>query len=357
MAETLAEVDSFDADIVVPDGDDWMDDAAEVVATFASKLTNRTRYFLNRAGFKANDQSWAGLNTFLKRVTVRATTRLTSALFLQRASDADDKWQLLIESQTDAAGTQRVGLYSMPYADTVGGFAIVLNAQYDPVAGWTLIDGTKPGCALIWRYSDVRYVAKPPGSPAWSSWPQNTVTAFGGTIISQALQAGNVLAVGPTNSDTGKGYRYTTSVPRTSPIPLGELWGNTQVNAFGSIARNTGITGVADQVWIPIRVAPYCGFSEVRVQLLQHQSSVPDQFQLHKRSGVDGWIAVGSAESVSGTGAVTLHLHTGVTTVVQDNEEWAYRWTVASTDPIANTNCIVGAEVDWLDAGPCNRVG
>lgn len=367
MSETLPEVDEFSANVVVPNGDDWMDNAAEVVAALTQKLVNRTYYLNLRAGKLAAAQAWADVNTFLKTIVAQAATIAAPALSLRRATGSASYWQLLAEFHVDQAGTpQRVGLYTVPHGTTIGGFAIVFNAVYAVSPGWQLIDTNQAASALIFRYGDVRYVSKPAHSAAFAAWPQTAVDGYGGVFASELVQADTVLtaravATANTNADhADNGFRWGDQA-RTSPIPLGSLYGNTQQTVLGAVGRNTSITGAADQVWIPIRIPLYCSFGEVRVQFYQFQGIASDQFQLYKRSGLGGWSAQGSFENMSSIGdpdsLITIHLHTGGSQIMLEGDEWAYRWKVVSGDVAANDNRIVGVELDWTDIGPSNRVG
>lgn len=368
MPELLTELDQWDEDVYVPLGSE-LTRAAQLKA-IAQQLLNRGRWLRNRVALLASDQTWTGLNTFTKNLTVQdaqlflRTAGAESAALRFRAPTTDDDWcQRISFDAGGPSGTQRVRIYSGVHGDTLGSLALVLNAEwFQSDHKWHQTDATKKSIALIWRYNNLRLVGVPAGQATWDYWPQDSnIKAFGADIQSEAVRVGRAYAVPNTDADYSNGYRFDANVTRWSPIPLGSLWGNVVINTGGHARRNNAITGEWDQVWIPIRVPPYCLFRSVRVRFLQLQTIhiAPDEFQLMRRVGNAGWIAQGSVEthaSFGGETVATLH-GGGAETRVLDQHEWAYRWKVVSTDPDALHNRIVGIDLEWVDTGPSNGVG
>jgi hypothetical protein len=381
MAKTLTELDQFDAAIVVPEGTDSRNQAAQDVERIAQRLANRTKWLNSHAGKLAANQQWTGTNIFtsLTRVedqfTVKPDAPVNPALSAERSAGAGSGWQWAADFQTgEASSTQRASLYTMQGGGTIGGFAITYNARYVGGAAatqWTLIDVNQKATALIFRYGDVRLVTMNANSSPWEYWPQTTITGFGSKFMAEILAAARAQV---TSNQDGLGnaiYGYQFSDPQTrwSPIPTGTLYGNVRLRADGSIERVSAISdpGQYDHIWIPIRVPPYCIFKRLNVHMFQLQSSQPDEFQLYRRIGTGAWTAIkkdltagANVETHSSYGEVTVPLRQQPSTsdvLVQSNEEYAYRWKVVSGDGASINNRIVGCEVEWIDLGPNNRIG
>jgi hypothetical protein len=363
--KTLSEAETFDADIVVPEGSDDMDSHAQDLEAFAQKLTNRTRYLQARKGTLAGDNTWTGDNIFSDLLRVEGTAVVQpdgsnqAGVLVERNAHA---FQEIVAARSTATSGDYVRLYSGSSPSTVGALLLVVNARWENGVGWSRTIPGRDSTALIMRDGDVRVVRKPSGDASpWASWPQNTITGFGAEVLSEIFRAARVLAQGNTYLDYTNGFRYTTPVDRISPIPLGLCWGNTAINDAGHILRGIGVpAGESDAVWFPIPVPPFSTFGRVRVQFYQLQSSAPaDTFQLYKRTQHDGWVAIGAAESLASfANLYTINLrNAAIPITVLDGDEWAFRWKVTSVQPQALDNRIVGISVDWTDYGPSNRIG
>jgi hypothetical protein len=362
MSETLTEVDNFDAAVVAPDGDDWMDDAAEVVLRLAQKLVNRTYWLKNHTGKLDAVNTWVANNIF-KTAIMRSINADTASLIVERV-DVTADFQHAADLEAGPNMGAHVRVYTGSDGGNRGGFVVAFNAIWTKAGGWWQPDQTQPSVALIWRYGDVRLVGKPAATAvAWGSWPAATLTAFGSLMLSEVFRAARMQVTANTNADATNGYRYTAAQSRTSPIPLGSLWGAVMINANGHAQRWLTYPG-EPVIWIPLRVPTYCPFQAVRLRLVSEHDSPAgyDVFQLCKRVSTGPWTIVGEGEApdVPGTfepdeRVVTLH-GGSASQIVHDDEEWGYRW----TPPIASSaygNRIMGAEIDWTDIGPNNRVG
>jgi hypothetical protein len=363
--KTLSEAETFDADIVVPEGSDDMDSHAQDLEAFAQKLTNRTRYLQARKGTLAGDNTWTGDNIFSDLLRVEGTAVVQpdasnqAGMMVERNAHA---FQEIVAARSTATSGDYVRLYSGSSPSTVGALLLVVNASWTNGVGWSRTIPGRDSTAIIMRDGNARFVRKASGDASpWVSWPQDTITGFGGEFLSEIFRAARVLAQGNTFADYSNGFRYTTPIDRISPIPLGLCWGNTAVNDLGHVIRNPALTGTMDAVWFPIPIPPFSTFGRVRVQHYQLQSVhlASDQFQLYKRTQHGAWVAQGSVESAATFGSTfTNELHESVPAqVVLDGDEWAFRWKVLSSDPSASGNGIVGISVDWTDYGPSNRVG
>lgn len=368
MPKTLTEVDQFPSTIVTPSGGDSRNNAAAAVESFNQRLTDRTRYLMNRTAKLAAANAFTAANTFSAATTVNDTltvksdASLTPAIVIQRNSGGT--YQLLASLPVSSTATDLTHVYSSTGGDTSGALMFVYNAVWNGTA-WSLINTAKAAHALILRAGDVRVVGKPANvNPAtWTAWETNVANAhlYGGTIISEILQAARVLAKANTSSNYANGFRYDQACARISPIPLGRCWGNVAITVNGDIRRGQVSTNELDQIWFPIPIPPFSTFSQVHVAFYQEQPtspSQPDQFQLFKRMHAGPWVQQGSAETKPGvSGFTTIDLHPGAAQLVTDAEEWAYRWKVVSGDLAAINNRIVGISVDWSDIGPSNRIG
>lgn len=367
MPKTLVEVDTFTPDIIVPEADDGMNHHADDLELFAQGLANRTHNLNIRAGKLAGDQAWAGSNIYTGNHEIHGTAFIdpdaadSPGIHIDRTSG---DYQELITGRAGTASQDRVRVYSGANGNTQGAMYLVVNARWQAGIGWSQVVTNRASTALIIRHAepgtlpDVRIVGKPAGAAAWAAWPQNTIGNFGATVLAEVLQGARVLAAGNTDADHTQGFRYASTVARTSPIPLGTIWGNVVINAAGQLVRDSTVTGEYDQAWVPIRIPPYCSFRTVRVHFYQLQSSQPDQWQLMRRVGAGGWVAQGGVETHGSYGEVTAALHGGgATQEVTDGQEWAYRWKVVSGDLAAIENRIIGCELDWTDIGPNNRAG
>lgn len=362
MSKVLTEADLFTSPVTVPEGDDFMDNAATVVETFVQSLVNRTYYLDLRTGKLANDQTWAGLNTFAnitehkKRVLLTPENGASTPLEIANPPTSFGSWQKRVALR--AGSNQWIFVFTGGVGATLGSLAITYNTDWNGT-NFSQINTGEKSIALIWRYNDVRLVAQPAGTPPWSVWPQNTVSAFGAEMLSEVFRSARMIVDGNTDANHANGFRYPgAGVSRVSPIPLGSLWGNTQINAAGHIMRAPVVAPEYDQIWIPIRVPPYCWFHAIRVHFMQLQTSQPDEFQLMRRQGYQAWVAQGSVETHGSYGDTVAVLHSGgAATEVLDGYEWAYRWKVVSGDPAVQLNRIIGVEIDWTDIGPNNRIG
>lgn len=387
MPKTLIEADltdEFETSITVPDGDDDMDDAANVVEAIAQRAANRTRYLYNRTAKLAAANLFTGQNTFNDPVFINDTLRLgpqaadVGPLHFSRTSGHD--YQEIITARSGTDSNDQVRLYSGINGETQGAFYIVINAQYTvgTPSTWSLVNTTKPATALIVRNGNVRVVSKPAGVvPAtWTSWQQNDVSniaAFDSEMLAEVFRAARVLTTGPVfNAYEGVGFRYTTPIQRISPIPFNAIYGN--VGSNGSHVRRREFTYNAstnDDGFISIPVPPFNSFGRVRVRFIQwNNDGAPDRFLLQKRVQDGPWTDAlddGPATNWESTAAVSasnnelsavvIDLHPGPETMVLDGEEYRYLWRRWSNSTEARENRIVGASVSWTDYGPTNRIG
>ena len=359
MPKTLTEADLFTSPIVVPEGDDDMDDAATVVETFVQSLVNRTYYLNTRSGKLAGTQTWTGVNTYNEGVTVKKQLTLTpesatSTPLLIGNPTTYGNWQKRLAMR--AGSNQWVYVFTGGVGATLGALAITYNTEWNGT-NFSQINTGEKSIALIWRYNDVRLVTQPAGTAPWSVWPQNTVSAFGAEMLSEIFRGARMVANGNTDADRTNGFRYPSPIARLSPVPLHSLWGNVQINAAGHIMRAPVTSAEYDQIWIPIRIPTYCSFQTVKVHFMQLQSSQPDEFQLMRRQGYQAWTPIGTPETHGSYGDTVALLHSGYSLEVMEGYEWAYRWKVVSGDPAVQLNRIIGVEIEWTDIGPNNRVG
>lgn len=355
MTKILTPLDQFTANVPVPEGEDERDDAAGDVEAIAQALTNRTHYLNQRTGKLGANNDWTAGNVFHGATEVHTTlfvdpdSASTPGLLIDRTGG---DYQEAIALRAGAGSDDRVRIYSGSNSDTQGALYFVINAQWSGSA-WSLVDASKPATAVILRNADVRVVGKPAASAAWTSWQQNTISQFDAAVLSEVFRAQRMYVEGNTTADYARGYRYETTVQRISPIPLQGMFGMVQDNSAGEKIRAGG------DGWLPIPVPPYCSFRTVRVRFQQNQTSQWDEWQLMKRTALGAWSTVGAVEThgTSGTTTASLHDSGSPNQIVLDAEQWAYRWRNVSGDPAAANNRIIGAEVEWDDNGPSNRIG
>jgi hypothetical protein len=362
MPKTLTELEQFDSEIVVPLGTELT--RAAHLESIAQRFANRTRHLLTRAGLLAADQTWTGLNAFSKNLSVNLATLFaqppnsTTAAIRITNPPSPENWILKMELDA-ASGAERVRIYAGRQGSSLGALAIVFNAEWIGSA-WHQVNVNAKSIALIWRHGDVRLVGKPDHAADWASWPQNTITGFGSEFLTEVARVGRAFAEANIDADGGQanGYRYQTAITRWSPIPIGTLWGNVHYNSAGHVLRGPA-SGGENVIYIPLRIAPYNSFRQVRVRVIQLQGSDPDQFQLMRRTGNGPLQTVGSHETggtLGAEGVVTLH-GGGAETLQTDQHEWCYRWRVVSGALESINNRIVGAEIETVDRVLSNRVG
>jgi hypothetical protein len=182
MAKVLVEVAQFDQQIVVPQGADSRQHAAEDVEAIAQSLSNRTRYLINLmndAAQRSLSNTFSQLNRFtslelsdLINFTGASAARAHVSSGVEPYRDPTNSsncWKLILEQKV--TGGQYLYVYAGSNFSTLGNVAIVCNAIWS-IANqkWSRRDGAYGCSAVILSTERARVVTLPSGSDEWLEW-------------------------------------------------------------------------------------------------------------------------------------------------------------------------------------------
>lgn len=272
MSSIVAEVDEFTLNLVVPDGDDDMNDAADVVQAFVQGLANRTYYTLLRQVRNDGDNTIAG-----GKLVINTSSPDIPALELFHSPgedpDSANPWREWTKAKLDASGARFAKLY-YGNADT-GVFGVVINATWDVGAQLWLQDNSakKSLAVFVSPNNGLEYTEQASGVASWSSWPTTAGNILArGNLNAKALgSAGDCSIVGEYKY-LGLGYKLHTSI-----IPIAGACGSYVRTASGSIKQGNG-TPVA---W-PVRLPRDAQYTIVQVKHRQ-ASGTRQHFQIQPR--------------------------------------------------------------------------
>jgi hypothetical protein len=370
MPHNLTDANLFTAPVVVPDGDDDHMLLAEYIAAIAQALANRTFYLKPLADGAAqrtggNTISGDQLLTGVLQVTQQAINA-PAVQALVVATDAPNpgtnRWQWVFRIKT--GGGQYANVYSGTDAAARGSLAITVNAIWDASSGmWSQLDAAQKSIALIWRYFDVRLVGMAAGSSPWALWPSSYDSSTTIELLAHRMTGKIVRAEANTDAAFDRGFRHVSAQPRTSMIPITGFQGKGFLRSDFAVMRSA-VANIGDVVLWPIRVPPFCTFSEIRIAHWMGSdnsptpSHNPDTFKLWRREHIGGaWAIIASATAADVVGDTTTAINTGNTTQSLDGTEFALEWTVVMPDAAGVANRVKAIEVDWTDIGPNNGIG
>jgi hypothetical protein len=210
MAKDLTELSIYGAIVTVPEGTDSRDDAAGNVELLAQQLANRTRYLKGRADVAAYvtaDQTFTGNNAFTRALTV-GTADPSKALLgtAETPGVLGEAWRLLF-SFALAPGEFALVYSGTNSGDTLGGFAIVMNAVYSHLNNrWEQVDAGKKSVAYLMHNGYVRIASREPGLASWLAWdasPGTRELLVLGKLECGSLDAGGAATVGGSLTVTG----------------------------------------------------------------------------------------------------------------------------------------------------------
>lgn len=274
MPSLVTEIDEFTGPLTMPDGDDDMSDAADVVQAFVQGLANRSFYLLTRQVRNDGDSTIAN-----GKLVINTSSPDIPALELFHSPgedpDSSNPWREWTKAKLDASGARFAKLY-YGNADT-GVFGVVINATWDiDDQLWRQDNSAKKSlAAFISPTNGLEYTEQAAGVASWSSWPTNAGNMLArGNLTARAIGAVLDAAVGGEYKYSGFGYKLRTSI-----VPIGSACGSYVRTTSGSIKQGNG-TAVA---W-PVRLPRDAQYTVVQVKHRQ-ASGTRQHFQIQPRSG------------------------------------------------------------------------
>lgn len=271
MPSTVTEIDEFTAPLAVPDGDDDMSDAADVVQAFVQGLANRSFYLLTRQVRNDGDSTVTD-----GKLVINTSSPDIPALELFRSPGEDDPsnvWREWTKARLDTSGARFAKLY-YGSADA-GSFAVVVNATWQLSPPLWLQDNPamKSLAVFVSPNNGLEYTEQASGVASWSSWPTTAGNILArGNLNAKALgSAGDCSIVGDFKY-LGLGYKLRTSI-----IPIASACGSYVRTASGSIKQGDG-TFIA---W-PVRLPRDAQYTIIQVKHRQ-ASGTRQHFQIQPR--------------------------------------------------------------------------
>lgn len=359
--EIIADPSAYSGPLIAPDGDDFMDDAADIVQAFVQVLADRISYVRDRVVRIDIPSTIAAFGS----LTINPTSNAYPAIKCTRAPGQDGSagpWRQILDFQLDETGGRTVTLY-YGNDDSLGSFAIVVNAHW-AVDHWSRQNAAKTALALFVSPSETRFTIKPTGAATWTTWPTNLGDIrAGGDLLggAQLVVASHIVGGGevrfPGSAVSGGEYRYTASVPRTSIVPIGRpCCGTYTRTATGSIKSPSG----DDVAWL-IRVPRDGRFGSIEIMHTKTNTNTTT-FSLRSRVGTwAGTIAAPTSSDVvtpvtvtaSGLQVTPINA-SSLTDLPNDTSELEIVWhraTSAADDEVHGLRM-----VDWGDHGPRGEV-
>lgn len=201
MAHNVIEVDAFTTPIVVPDGADSRNNAAEVVQALTQGLTNRTKHLNDHVAFRDSPNTFTAINAFNALVQIFQNIESQSlaadvGAFVVRTTPADDphagnKYKAIFGANI---GAYYVNIYSGIATGSDGQLLITINAVWDIVNQRWFKDSTGVAAyALIFDIpSATATFSVRTGTSTWTTWPTPSTS----TLIAGSGNFGNVSATG-----------------------------------------------------------------------------------------------------------------------------------------------------------------
>lgn len=295
MAKNITEVSTFSTPIVVPEGTDSRNLAAENVEAIAQALGNRTKYIADNAGFKNGSTNTWQYGQAIDPASA-ATFRLTSTKTPHDHANPANKWGSIMRFAM-AAGAANIAMYVGD--GTSGQLAFTINASWnDATQQWHQEESTRPSYALIVDPTgELHYYKVPSGTGAnWTSWPTavgtftvaevitSSITAAAALIVGDVNVVGNVIGGANISLPGGSRVVYTGTTAakrRYKIIPIEKLHvapdsSGPATYGFGTIYVLTNIDSVA---YLPIELPS--GTVLETVEVMQLQDSVANVFNIY----------------------------------------------------------------------------
>lgn len=319
MAKILTDVDTFSADVTVPEGGDART-ALSVELPF-QKLSNRTRNLLNRL-------EGIGLDAMVPFLKSTDTAE-------EHPSESGNAWKLLMEFATGgAASPWKVRVFSGNMASLWGVLAISVNAKWDPTAGsageWSADDTGDSAVRLVFDNLRAVLVHKQTTSSAWTDSGWDLV---GGTSLGAMNISGE--------------YTYASGKTRKIVVPLvgyGSGWAYPSNDTL-LLAANAG-----DLHTIGLQVPD--GSTITRVRAIVDPISAAMTMQLIRRTSMNfgtpsaGSVSVLETETSSGGSLQTLDTGAISYTVDRDTQDYMVRFEAGTTN-----DAIYALEIEITDQG------
>jgi hypothetical protein len=368
MPNPITEVDEYTAGpVVAPDGDDWMDDAAEVVELVAQVLANRTHWlkgYVDRAVL--NDDETRSVLTVPLQVD---TTRVRDPLLRSLKGPHDQSgystsalpWKELVRAKNvSAADNQRSSMYIGDGVQGLFGFAVNAQWREDLSTGrWKQLDTGKASYFLyINAAGDLRMSKKAAGSADWASWDTTTDCAIGaptvnaGFLHADTIQGDTFVLGAQVVAQTS--FAYQGVQERTTPIKLTDFIGFSWLKTTGYLYFQDDITSDKNELCASIRVPVGATITAIRVRHAQ-STSTGDRFSVMKRVNLTvGTIAVTEEFHADANSTVSSDKVTTISPIgyeVADGDEVYFRWKLVDVgDPSSLAgNHVLGVEVDWQE--------
>lgn len=306
MPHPITPVVEFTDPIVVPDGDDFMNDAADVVELFVQGLANRDEFIkaalelLDSRAVK-NDQA----NTIAGQQTINSSDDTVAPIRITRAPGQDagaftgNGWRRAFEAACDASGGRTIILWQ-GNNDSGGVLAVTVNAywQIDPPR-WRQQNAAKKSFVLMFvpdGGTGLFYSVQAAGVSQWSSWPYGPdvppLSVGGGIIAGDSVLVQKFIQTIDGKITAGDGFvaagdgEFEYSSERTraaSPIPLGNVCGSYTKTVAG-IKSNESNPGNRP-AW-PLRVPPGCGLGTIQIM---HTKVTTDETKFYLLSRAPAW--------------------------------------------------------------------
>lgn len=267
MPFPLTEEIEFTSPIIVPDGDDFMDDAAEVIQALAQGLANRDAWAKDLLDNKVvkNDQG----NTITGALAIVTTDEAAPPLKIVNAPTG--KWRPCFEAACDASGDRKIMVFQGT-DDNEGALAITVNARWQlSPQQWRQQNAAKKSFGLLFvpNGSGLRFSVQDAGVSSWTVWPEKGIfTAGGGGLFgADGLAAlgiihsyAKVTSQGDFETYDGDFVRQVARARERSIIPLGDVCGAYTRTATGIKSDDTS----SAPFWT-VRVPPNCTLGTIQI--------------------------------------------------------------------------------------------
>jgi len=387
MAHTYTPVDTFHAEITVPDDGDvatgpgltaleYLADNTKNLSGRADDVDDLIQDLLDEQNAHKNEA-----NTFVEPQTIALDdTESNPALTLEvpkadtpllatttdagsHPGNASNKWKLL--GRFKRAGGTYAYIYSGADTAAVGGFAIVVNAYWDvDEQKWVQESTGSASSALVWRFDKLVMWRKPSGSSThWTNaeWEGGRLDGLE-VIVTGDLSGGNDVKATQNMRVTNGEYLYTTpweretlidansAIPRlASPGDPSPPWTPNTSGSFGWIS--TAADAIIEQ---PFRL-PH-GSTLIRIDVYHFQGlTVQDEMKLRIMNPVD-WEDPDAGFDVDDVAGEGTFAGAGARiTAINVNQEIdnARSYAVVFTAGLADVR-FMAMRLIWSDPGPRN---